>query len=472
MNRSDRQTDVLEMYVLLIADMLCLLISYLAALYLRFGSVSRIDEPNLHWTAFWGILVFSLLYNSAVDYNRNFTKRGYFVEAKAIIKRNVIMAAGIGVILFAVKEAENYSRLVYGYYMVIDTMLTYAAHVCLKKYMRGHLKKERNKIKIMVLTDSRNVSELMDRLLKKAELYWDITSIAVMDGRSGEKVRDIPVVADGSNLMDVARQMPIDEVFIYLPDLSRKQVDELIRNFETMGVVCHYNIDVAGLGAKNSTLGEFGGFTVITYAENRIDYKRRMIKRFIDIVGSLVGLLVTLALLPFVALAIRLDSKGPVFFAQTRIGKNGRRFKIYKFRSMYIDAEERKKELEAQNEVRGLMFKMENDPRITKVGRFLRKTSIDELPQFYNILRGDMSLVGTRPPTEDEFEKYTPYYRRRLCMTPGLTGLWQVSGRSNVENFDDVVKYDLHYIDYWSLSLDFKILVQTVGVVLFGKGAK
>lgn len=139
---------------------------------------------------------------------------------------------------------------------------------------------------------------------------------------------------------------------------------------------------------------------------------------------------------------------------------------------MYVDAEERKKELEAQNEVQGLMFKMENDPRITKVGRFLRKTSIDELPQFYNILIGDMSLVGTRPPTEDEFERYTPYYRRRLCMTPGLTGLWQVSGRSDIQNFDDVVKYDLHYIDYWSLSLDFKILVQTVGVVLFGRGAK
>ena len=132
----------------------------------------------------------------------------------------------------------------------------------------------------------------------------------------------------------------------------------------------------------------------------------------------------------------------------------------------------RKKELEACNEMQGLMFKMENDPRITRVGKFLRKTSIDELPQFWNVLRGDMSLVGTRPPTEDEFAGYTPYYRRRLCMTPGLTGLWQVSGRSNIDSFDDVVKYDLHYIDHWSLSLDIKILLQTVLVVLFGKGAK
>lgn len=472
MGRKERQTDVVEMYVLMLSDILCLLLSYLVGLYLRFQAIRKIDEPNLHWNVFWGILVFSILYDSAVDYNRNFTKRGYFVEAKAILKRNVIMAAGIGVVLFSFKQAENYSRLVYGYFMVADTILTYGAHAALKKYLRVRLRNERHKVKIMVVTDRANASELMDKLLKKAELYWDITSMAVMDGFAGKEIKGIPVVADADNLLDVAKQMPIDEMFLYLPEASRKQVDTIIMDFETMGVVCHYNIDVAGLSTKNSTVEEFGGFTVITYAENRIDHKRRMIKRLIDIVGSLVGLLITAVLFPFVAAAIKMDSKGPVFFAQTRIGKNGRRFKIYKFRSMYMDAEERKKELEALNEVQGLMFKMENDPRITKVGRFIRKTSIDELPQFYNILTGDMSLVGTRPPTEDEFERYTPYYRRRLCMTPGLTGLWQVSGRSDVQNFDDVVKYDLHYIDHWSLSLDFKILVQTIGVVLFGRGAK
>lgn len=182
--------------------------------------------------------------------------------------------------------------------------------------------------------------------------------------------------------------------------------------------------------------------------------------------------MITLVFTPFVALAIKLDSKGPVLFSQIRIGRNGRRFKIYKFRSMYTDAEERKKELEDQNEIQGFMFKMENDPRITRVGRFIRKSSIDELPQFYNVVKGDMSLVGTRPPTADEFEKYNQYYRRRISMTPGLTGLWQVSGRSEVENFDDVVKYDLEYIDNWSLTLDVKILLRTIWVVIAGRGSK
>ncbi len=211
---------------------------------------------------------------------------------------------------------------------------------------------------------------------------------------------------------------------------------------------------------------------MVTYSLYNIDYSRHLIKRLMDIVGGIVGMLITALMTPFVALAIKLDSKGPVFFSQTRIGKNGRRFKLYKFRSMYVDAEERKKELMAQNEMKGLMFKMEDDPRITKVGKFIRKTSIDEFPQFYNVLKGDMSLVGTRPPTEDEFKQYSLYYRRRLCMTPGLTGMWQVSGRSDIEDFEEVVKLDLEYIDNWSIGLDIKILLKTVWVIFAGKGSK
>ena len=145
---------------------------------------------------------------------------------------------------------------------------------------------------------------------------------------------------------------------------------------------------------------------------------------------------ITAIVTPFVALAIKLDSPGPVFFSQVRVGKNGRRFRIYKFRSMYQAAEERLAELMKDNEMSGLMFKMENDPRITPVGDFLRKTSLDEFPQFWNVLKGDMSLVGTRPPTEQEFEQYTEHYRRRISMTPGLTGMWQVSGRSDITDFD------------------------------------
>ena len=289
----------------------------------------------------------------------------------------------------------------------------------------------------------------------------------------GEEIAGIPVVANQYNLFDVSRQMPLDQVFMYLPGIPAKQIRSYITDFETMGVTTHYNVEVKELDLEGKTAGRFAGFAVMTFSLQYLDYRRVFVKRAIDMLGGLMGSLITLVLTPFVALAIKLESKGPVFFEQTRIGKNGRRFKIYKFRSMYIDAEERKKELQAQNEMGdNLMFKMEHDPRITKVGKFLRKTSIDEFPQFFNVLKGDMSLVGTRPPTEDEFEQYNNYYRRRMSITPGLTGMWQVKGRGVVTEFEDVVKLDLEYIDKWSLSLDFKIMLQTVGVVLFGKGAK
>ena len=325
----------------------------------------------------------------------------------------------------------------------------------------------------MIITDSEHAETVMENVLHDKAWNYEITAITVMDvNKVGEKICGIDVVACSDNLFDVAKLILLDEVFIYLPSEDMSKIKEMIINFENMGVVCHYNVDIIDLNSSEQTVGKFAGYAVVSFSLKYMDFRRLLIKRLIDILGSLVGLLLTAMITPFVALAIKLESKGPVFFSQIRIGKNGRRFKIYKFRSMYIDAEEKKKALLAQNEMDGLMFKMEDDPRVTKVGKFIRKTSIDELPQFYNILIGDMSLVGTRPPTVDEFEKYNLNYRRRLSITPGLTGMWQVNGRSNVLSFDEVVKYDLEYIDNWSLRLDFKILLQTVGVVLFRKGAK
>ena len=180
--------------------------------------------------------------------------------------------------------------------------------------------------------------------------------------------------------------------------------------------------------------------------------------------------MITAVVMLFIAPAVKLEAPGPLIFKQKRVGKNGRYFYIYKFRSMYIDAEERKKELMAQNEMNGLMFKMKDDPRITKVGKFIRKTSIDELPQFINVLKGDMSLVGTRPPTVGEFKQYKGHHKRRLSMKPGITGMWQAYGRNSVMDFDEVVKMDLEYIDNWSILLDIKILFKTVATVFTNHG--
>lgn len=288
----------------------------------------------------------------------------------------------------------------------------------------------------------------------------------------GAKIAGIPVVASMENVYDVVCQMMVDEVFLSLPGVEPAEIREMVHRFEEMGLVCHYRVDLFSKANPNTYVQQLAGYSVISFSLQSQDSRRLLVKRLMDIIGSLIGCVLTLLITPFVALAIKIDSPGPVFFSQTRIGKNGRRFKIWKFRSMYTDAEARKKELEAQNEIKGLMFKMEDDPRITKVGKFIRKTSIDETPQFFNILVGDMSLVGTRPPTEDEFEQYNGYYRRRMSITPGLTGMWQVSGRSDIQDFEEIVKLDLEYIDNWSLLLDIKILFKTVFIVLGRKGSK
>jgi lipopolysaccharide/colanic/teichoic acid biosynthesis glycosyltransferase len=182
--------------------------------------------------------------------------------------------------------------------------------------------------------------------------------------------------------------------------------------------------------------------------------------------GGLVGLSVLVAFYPVLAAAIKLTSPGPVFFKQVRVGKNGKRFVIYKFRSMHVDAEKRRGELEAENELRGAVFKIKDDPRITPVGKIIRKLSLDELPQFINVVKGEMSLVGTRPPTPEEVSGYQKWHHRRISIRPGMTGLWQVSGRNRVEDFDEIVKLDLKYIDSWSIWLDIAIMLRTV-VVLF-----
>lgn len=474
MQAINRKARLFETYSLILIDLLCVVAAYVTALLLRFGDVHLALSVQVHYTVGIYMMLFSVLYNVMADWNRGFFKRGYFVELIAVFKYDCVMMAAIACIMYITHVAGDYSRLTFGYFAVGNFIYTFVLHSGFKAFILRYYRKSNSSDKVMVVTESDYAEELLTHIIASKPWNYEVTSIAILDSDfEGEEIMGIPVVAGKHDLFDVSRQMPLDQVFMYLPGLPAKEIRSYIMDFETMGVICHYNVEMKELNLTGKTAGHFAGYAVMTFSLQYFDYRRMIIKRFLDILGGLVGSLITVVLMPFVALAVKVESRGPVFFAQTRIGKNGRRFKILKFRSMYIDAEERKKELEAQNEMAdNLMFKMENDPRITKVGKFIRKTSIDEFPQFFNVLKGDMSLVGTRPPTVDEFEQYSNYYRRRMSITPGLTGMWQVKGRGKVTEFDDVVKLDLEYIDNWSLMLDIKILFQTVGVVLFGRGAK
>ena len=469
-----QKNKIVEVYGLWFADLVAIVGSFILATYLRFRNFKDMGDKAIHFQVCLLFLLFCTIYTFFLDWNRNFLRRSIWKELQAILQYHVIMLLVVQTVMYFLQWAEPFSRFVMGSFLVINVLLTLLIHLIIKKAMRIHYSSELSRIKVLIITRQEIAVEVVERLKSNLDINYQFVGIVCpeVQEKVQKEIEGISLFHMTDQFLEDATRMALDEVFLYVPDLKQKQIQMILNSFDAMGVVCHYCLELPGVDSDRGKMDSFGSYSVITYTRFQSSYKRLLIKRVMDIAGGLAGLLITGIFFPFVALAIKLDSPGPVLFSQIRIGRNGRRFKIYKFRSMYIDAEQRKKELEAQNEMQGLMFKMENDPRITRVGKFIRKTSIDELPQFYNVVKGDMSLVGTRPPTEDEFEKYDQYYRRRISMTPGLTGLWQVSGRSEIDNFDDVVKYDLKYIDDWSLTLDMKILCKTIWVVLAGRGSK
>lgn len=455
-----RTVRIIQMYFMWLIDIMLLSVAYVFTLYVRFKEISFSGSKDIYLTFLMILLLVHTLYNFASRWYLDYLKRGYFRELAEVTKCNATLALLAMVIIYLAGWSAGLSRAVILGAIAVNVVLTFVIHIVFKEIFKRIINGDGMSTSIIIVAQTGLLKETKEKLKGTLEGYYRIVDEIEVDKESVSDVTE--------RLISVA----FDEVFINAPDISQRRITPVIRNFEDMGVVTHYNLDLPDIGEASSSVGRLGRYNVITYSMIKESATGLMIKRIMDIVGGLIGAIITCILCVVLAPVIKLDSPGPVLFSQTRIGKNGRRFKIYKFRSMYIDAEARKEALLKDNEMSGLMFKMEDDPRVTRVGKFLRKTSLDEFPQFFNVLKGDMSLVGTRPPTENEFEQYNEHYRRRLSMTPGLTGMWQVSGRSDITDFDEVVSLDLQYIDNWSIGLDIKILLQTFVVVVFRKGAK
>ena len=417
------------------------------------------------------LLLLALGYNFVNSQNRNLFARGYLIELKEVIVYNIYLLCGLVLIAFFWKKLETTSRLLTSYFFCFNIVIMYLSRVLIKVLLRRMYNDDPKKTKGILMVVEKGQEALLNTF--RSGLTYNVigTLIVDQDHVSGT-VDGNEISCSLDELVNTVVTYQIDDVVFKLPGQGQKALFELITDFEDMGVNCHYALDVPTGAQGNAKMEMFGEMFMATYTLRTQSTWQLVLKRVMDICGAVVGLILCGIISIFLIPAIKLDSPGPAIFSQIRIGKNGRRFKFYKFRSMYVDAEERKKELMKNNEMDGLMFKMEDDPRITKVGKFIRKTSLDEFPQFWNVLIGDMSLVGTRPPTEDEFNKYNGHYKRRLMMTPGITGLWQVSGRSSITDFDEVVKLDLEYIDNWSLLGDIKILFKTVYSVIKRDGAE
>lgn len=465
----------------ILLDMICLQISFLLAFIIRHGLINSYMAP-LYRSEAVILFICQLL---AVFFGDSFSgvlKRGYYIEFLSTAKHVIFVMGFALVVLFATKETDTYSRLVLGITAILYVCISYVGRLILKCYVKQNVAKK-NQYSLVIVSTEQMVDEVIENLEKESYQQFAIKGICLLDGRQEvSQIKGYAVIGDEDKLIDYACREWVDEVLFSLPQ-GMKVPQELMETLTMMGVATH--VPILGKSIKGSkqfveTLGEQ---TVLTTSINIIGSRQMFYKRLLDIIGGIVGCIITLFLVIIVGPLIYIKSPGPIFFSQTRIGKNGRKFKIYKFRSMYMDAEKRKQELMNQNKMEGFMFKMDYDPRIIGcekigkdgkpkgIGNFIRSTSIDEFPQFWNVLKGDMSLVGTRPPTLDEWEQYKPHHRARMSIKPGITGMWQVSGRSDITDFEEVVRLDTEYIEKWNLGLDIKIILMTVLKVLKNDGA-
>lgn len=470
-----QKESIIKYYVFRGIDVLALVLALVLSNFLRFWDVRLFAYDHLYINIFAVSVIVCIAANIILKLDRNIFDRGAYQELMTVCKSTFCIWAMVMGYLFMSQQGQHYSRLQSFYYIIIYFWASYAGRQTAKQAIVRYYKRSRSCKKIMLVTSSDKAAEILEKFEQTNNWYFEIHCISIVDkDMTGELIRGIPVTANAETMLEQAKGIVLDGVFINVSYKTSAVFDirRALHDFQAMGVIVHVNIDALELDVTDKVIGSLGLFKVVSYASRLYEPGQLILKRCMDIAGALVGLVLTLAVGIFVVPAICLESPGNPFYAQLRVGKNGRRFKMYKFRSMYPDADKRKAELLEKNEMQGAMFKITDDPRITKVGKFIRKYSIDELPQFFNVLKGDMSLVGTRPPTVDELEAYKAEQKRRLSIVPGMTGLWQTSGRSEIYDFDEIVKLDLEYIDRWSIGMDIKLLFKTIAVCIKGSGAK
>jgi len=398
-------------------------------------------------------------------------RRNRFREECGVIVKSVFVGMiAIHSIIFVLK-IEDISRFALTTFGVITAGLLVIERFCIRNMLKRVRRRGYDYQNILIVGSGRRSREFVRMIRDHVE--WGFRIFGFIDEDTsiqGLTIEGVPVVGRMCELNEILDKQVIDEVVFITPKEWLDKVEQAILACEEVGVRVAVSIDYFKIRRANPDLIELNGFPLLTYSMLPSKELQRLGKILLDIVVSSLLLILLFPLFLITALAVSLTSPGPIIFSQIRLGANGRRFKLYKFRTMIENAEVLKDKLLSQNEAAGPVFKMKEDPRLTSLGKILRRTSIDELPQLINVLKGEISLVGPRPPLSTEVDEYHRWQRRRLSMKPGITGLWQVSGRSNVD-FDEWMKLDLEYIDKWSFWLDIKILLKTVVVVVRGQGA-
>lgn len=389
----------------------------------------------------------------------------------------VFKTAFVGLTLFGgfayIFKLQFISRAFISFVFLVATALIIIEKIAVIFFFRHIRRRGYNLRNILIVGTGKRAQHFMSIVDEHAE--WGLQIIGLVDedaAKVGQTLNGYKVIGSFGDIPQIIHNNIVDEVVFVVPRSWLNKIEDIMNFCETEGLKINIAVDYFELKLAKARQSDLSGFPLLTFESTPIKPWQLLTKCTFDLAFSLFMLILLLPVFIVVAIIIKLTSSGDIFFRQKRCGLNGRVFRLYKFRTMVQGAEEKLNELMAQNEMVGPVFKMKKDPRITPIGSFLRKTSIDELPQFWNVFRGDMSLIGPRPPIPTEVNKYDNWQRRRLSMRPGITCLWQVSGRNKITDFNEWARLDLEYIDKWSLWLDIKIFLRTIPVVLFGIGAK
>lgn len=455
MNNKIYNIEHIEFYLL---DLMCLLFSFLCSYYIRYRNIFLTKDYIV-------LLIVITLFQSIecilLQPYKNILNRGLLIELKETIKYCIVLLVCIIMFLFITKQSINYSRIVIGVFFILYLSITYLLRIIKKNNIIKSVKNINSKYieNVLIIANEDTIKKSLDII--KQNIFYNIVGVCLFKNRKNKKsIYGYNIVSNEKNIINYISHNHIDTIYIGLDinSLDNSVLEELyVSGIKTFIAIPQYYDKFDEIEYLNDVF-------VLSMGANKHSYMQIAAKRIIDIIGGLVGLLFACLFTVTIGPIIYCKSPGNIFYSSKRVGLNGKIFNMYKFRSMVTNADELKESLAKNNKIQdGMMFKIENDPRIIPgIGNFIRKTSIDEFPQFFNVLKGDMSLVGTRPPTIDEWEKYKPEHRARLSIKPGITGLWQTSGRSNITNFDEVVKLDVKYIKNWTISMDIKIIVKTV----------
>ncbi|PIE33327.1 hypothetical protein CSA56_12210 [candidate division KSB3 bacterium] len=462
---------VLGMLLFIVLDLAAINASFYAAHYIRDHLLSFLKKPHIPFLYYHKFLLFvnvvtPLVFSSLGLYR---LKQGelwvdeIFRVGKGVIVNALLLMAGSYLV-----QGYEFSRVMISLFAVLAMFSCFALRWGAVSCYHFLLKKGFNLHRTLIIGTGKSATVVHKVLQKHRETAFDVVGFISdpHENIASETEQAFPILADITQLPLVIREHDINELIITTDSDSR----EIVSRSKQLGVNVRLITDFESLSVHETRFEELAGLPMVFFKGTPLFGMNLLIKRLMDVLFSAVGLVLLSPLLALIAFFIKLETPGPVIFHQKRVGKNAEPFTMLKFRSMCHHAEDMKKELSDQNEAHGPLFKMKNDPRHTKVGRIIRKLSLDELPQLWNVLRGDMSLVGPRPPVPEEVAAYDKKACKRLEIKPGITGLWQVSGRSDL-TFDEMLKLDVYYMWNWSLSNDIKILLRTIPTVISGDGA-